>query len=88
MHINLSKQALTDELGEPALTQQIMCTADLPRSDGAALGAGRLASNNQAGEAPTGCFIFQSSFLASVSFPNVVSGERMKFVLSGSRQAV
>lgn len=29
MHINLSKQALSDEPGEPALTQQIMCTADV-----------------------------------------------------------
>lgn len=42
MHINLSKQALTDELGEPALTQQIMCTADISSTggDGAALGLG------------------------------------------------
>lgn len=28
MQINLSKQAFADELGEPALTQQVMCTAD------------------------------------------------------------
>lgn len=49
MHINLSKQALTDELGEPALTQQIMCTADISSTggDGAALGLGGLASHNQ-----------------------------------------
>lgn len=41
MHINLSKQALTDELEEPALTQQIMCTDGISSpSDGAALDLG------------------------------------------------
>lgn len=29
MHINLSKQTLADELGEPGLIQQITCTADI-----------------------------------------------------------
>lgn len=32
MHINLSKQTLTDELGEPGLIQQIMCTTDISSS--------------------------------------------------------
>lgn len=29
MHVNLSKQTLRDELREPALIQQITCTADI-----------------------------------------------------------
>lgn len=32
MHVNLSKQTLRDELGDPALIQQIMCTADISSS--------------------------------------------------------
>lgn len=56
MHINLSRQALTDELGEPALTQQIMCTADI-----SSMGV-RLGSQNQGArrEAPKTHLLGQS----------------------------
>lgn len=53
MHVNLSKQTLRDEPGEPALIQQIMCTADISSAGMTVqflLRAGRSRAQNQGGK--------------------------------------
>lgn len=64
MHVNLSKQTLRDEPGEPALIQQIMCTADISSAGMTVqflLRAGRSGAQNQGGKNIKGFVTFRHS---------------------------